>query len=158
MLISLLPEQVSKFWDVIKYAVEQSLPPIVSYDKNKMNKILTSCLSSKTTVWISYINDSNVKKMEGVVLTRILYDDVSDSNNLLIYALYGDSSKKSSWIDGLSLLAKYAKSKGIEQIVAYSNVKEIIGMSNLLGGDTSYTFISFDVNKIVQKLNDVNGG
>jgi hypothetical protein len=154
MLTKLLPEQIAKFWDIIKYAIEQSLPPIVSEHPDKMNRILSSALSGGVDVWASYTKKEDNVKFEGIVLTRVLHDDVSDTRNLLIYCIYGyQIVDKSSWIHALEMLVKYAISKKCLQIIAYTEFPYIVGIAQHLGADTRYTFISFKVDEIVQNLN-----
>jgi len=122
-----------------------------------MNRILAAALSGRVEVWASYTKEDGKNKFEGIVLTKILYDDVSDTRNLLIYCLYGyNKVSDNSWINGILTLAKYAKSRRCSQIVAYTDVQRIIKVVNSLGGESKYTFISFDVNKIIQNLNDLD--
>ncbi len=150
MLTRLLPDQISRLWDIIKYAVEQSLPPIVNEHPDKMNRILASALNGTITVWASYNKSENENNFEGIVLTRFLYDDASGSKSLLIYCLYGyNSVDESSWIHGLQTIAKYAKAKGCSRIVAYTQEPYIVKVVDYLGGSADYTFISFNIDKIV---------
>lgn len=159
MLTKLLPEQISRLWDIIRYAVEQSLPPVTGEHPDKMNRILSSALTGTVDVWALYTKKDDGNKLEGIGLTEILYDDVSGTKNLLIYSLYGyNRISEESYQDGIISLLKYAKSKGCLQIVAYTNSRQLVEVVNRAGGDTSYTFISFDIDKIVQKLNELNGG
>jgi len=156
MLTKLTADQISKFWDIIKYAIEGSLPPIVGESPDKMNRILSSLLSYKTQCWASYKRDNEAVRFEGLILTRILYDDATDTKNLLIYCLYGYSNVDAkSWIDGLLSISKFAKSKGCTQVIAYSDVPYVVRLVEKLGGEAKYTFLSFDVNQIVQKLNNL---
>lgn len=156
MLTKLLPDQVSKFWDVIKYAIEESLPPIVGESPNKMNNILTSILVNKTNCWVSYHKKGENKVFEGVVLTRILYDDASETRNLLIYCIYGyENSKVSSWTDALTALLKYSKKKRCAQIVAYTDNEKLLKMVSHLNGISRYSFISFDVDKLLKQFNQL---
>jgi len=150
MLTRLLPDQIAKFWDVVKYGIEQSLPPTIGEHPDKMNRILSSCLSGKIQCWASYTKAEETR-FEGVVLTQILYDDASYTKNLLIYCLYGyEDVDERSWFSGLESLAKFAKREKCSQVVAYTNKKGIVKLVDRLGGDTSFTFISFNVDKIVQ--------
>ena len=158
MLIRLLPDQISKFWPIIKYAVEQSLPPIVGEHPDKMNRILSSALCGKIDVWVSYIKEKN-NKIEGIILTEFLFDEPSGTKNMLIYCLYGyEDIADESWLYGISGLAKYAQSRQCNQIVTYSDIPYMIDLAKQIGGEAKYTFISFDVNQIVSNLNDLNGG
>lgn len=156
MLTRLLPDQISKFWDVIKYAIEESLPPIVGDHPDKMNRILTSTLSGSTDVWASHEKQEDINKFEGIVLTRILYDDASDTRNLLIYCLYGyDLVSNRSWLEGLMTILRYAEGKHCAQIIAYTEIPHIIELVKKLGGKATYTFISFNVNETVRKFNEL---
>jgi hypothetical protein len=155
MLTKLLPDQISKFWDIIKYAIEESLPPTVGESPNKMNKILSSCLSGKIDVWASYNRKEDSAKFEGLVLTRILFDEASETKNLLIYCLYGyEMVDKKSWIDGYKTILKYANSRKCSQIVGYTNVPLIIEVVKKLGGESNYTFISFNVKEGINSIGD----
>lgn len=148
MLTKLLPEQISTFWPILKYAVEESLPPIVGEHPDKMNRVLSSMLIGDLEVWASYKKESN--KFEAIIVTQFLYDEPSHTKNLLIYCLYSyDKIGLDSWIEGKLALVKYAKSKGCSAIIAYSANPFIVEVSKKQGADTSYTFISIDVNKIV---------
>lgn len=154
MLTRLLPDQISKFWDIIKYAIEESLPPIAHDHPDKMARILSSLISGKAQCWASYTRDEDGTKFEGIVVTRILYDDVSNTSNLLIYCLYGYGKvEKESWLKGLISIAKYANANNCSRIIAYTDISYIVKIVERLGGESKYTFISFDVKQTVQKFN-----
>lgn len=154
MLTKLTPDQISKFWDLIKYAIEQSLPPTVGESPDKMQRILESALAGRVDVWAGYERKDGKAKMEGIVLTQFLFDTAARTKSLLIYCLYGyDFISNSTWQDSLVTLVKYASGKRCNQIVAYTDVDKIIEMVNKLGGETKYTFITFDVKKLMEKIN-----
>jgi len=154
MLTQLTLDQVSSYWDIVKYAIEESLPPLTVDHPDRMNKILSNLLSNESQCWVSYIKGEEETKFEGVVVTKIIYDDVSDTKNLLIYCLYGyDAIDSKSWMIGLEALVKYAKANNCAQVVGYTDVPRVIEIVNSLGGQTDYTFISFNVNETVEKLN-----
>ena len=146
MITKLLPEQISKFWPIIKHAIEESLPPTVGDHPDKMNRILSSCLSGELDVWASYHKGESESGIvfEGIGLTSILYDPPSNTKSLLIYCMFGyEKSLETSWIEAFEGVSEYAKSKGCSRIVAYSSVPYIIERAKQFGGNTDYTFISF---------------
>ena len=144
MLTKLLPDQISTFWPVIKYAVEQSLPPTVGEHPDKMNRMLSAMLRGDLEVWASYQQPE--RKFEAIVVTQILYDDASNMKNLLLYCVYGYIKiSDSSWIEAWEAMNKYAASLGCKKIVCYSSNPFIIQQAKLFGGDTSFTFISFPI-------------
>ena len=145
MLTHLLPEQVADFWDIIKYALEESLPPIAGESPDKMNRVLSAALSGSLDVWASYTKEE-VNKFEGIVTTQFLYDDASNAKNLLIYSIYGyEKINRSSWFQGLDTLVKYAKGNNCNQIIAYSSIKDIIDTAKTLGANTEFTLLSFNL-------------
>ncbi len=155
MLTRLLPDQISRLWDIIKYAIEQSVPPATGEHPDKMNRILSAALCGKIDIWASYIKqEGKAPKFEGIAVTETLYDDASGIKNLLIYSIYGyeDSMNNANYTEGITNLAKYGKSIGCTNIVAYSQDSGIAALAKRLGGDVSY-FISFNIEKIVQKFN-----
>ncbi len=144
MLTKLLPDQISAFWDIIKYAIEESLPPIAGEGPEKMNNILSALLSSKAECWASYIVGEDQRRFEGIVITKIQYDDISRTKNLLMYCVYGyEDVDKGSWTSGLKTLVKYASSKGCHRIVAYTDIPYMIELTKKLGGEARYTLCSF---------------
>ena len=158
MLTKLLPDQVSNFWDIIKYAIEESLPPIVGEHPDKMNHILSSILCGKTTCWASYRKEEEKTVFEGICLSKIIYDDASDTRNLLLYCVYGyEKTYDEAWQEAFLTVAKYAKSHNCNEVVAYTDVPYLIEKAKLFGGDTSYTYVSFNVNKTVKLINSLWG-
>ena len=159
MLTRLLPEQISKLWPVIKYAIEQSVPPTTTEKPDKMNRILSSALCGKMDVWASYAKgDEN--KFEGLVVTEFLFNEADGTKNLLLYSMYGYNAveHRRTYIEGLITLMKYAKEKGCSKIVAYTIDSGVVALAKRIGADTSYTLINFEVDKFVKNLNDLTGG
>ena len=143
MLTKLLPDQISTFWDIIRYAIEESLPPIAGEGPDRMNRILASLLNGKAECWISSAINKSKRIFEGVVITKLQYDDISNTKNLLIYCLYGyEGVDPESWKSGFKSLVKYASSKGCNRIIGYTENPFIIKLVNRLGGETRYTFVS----------------
>jgi hypothetical protein len=150
MLVKLIPEQISRHWDIIKYGIEESLPPVVGSHPDRMNRILSSALCGTLDVWVSYLRMSETVRLEAVVVTKILYDDSSNTKNLLIYCLYGyEAIDNNSWTDGFKTLLKYAKAIGCSRIVAYTEYGYIVKLFKELGGEAKYTFLSYDTNKLI---------
>lgn len=144
MLTKLLPDQISHYWDILKPAIEASLPPVVGETPDKMNRVLAALIDGSLHCWISSRIKNEERILEGMVVTKLLYDDVSDTRNLLIYCLYGlGVASDGAWRSGFITLAKWAKSRGCSRIVAYSDVPGILDIVNRLGGETKYRYISF---------------
>ena len=144
MLTKLLPDQVSAHWDIIKYAIQESLPPIAGEGPDKMNNILTALLCSKAECWISSVVEEENRRLEGVIITKLQYDDISRTKNLLIYCLYGyEGVSTESWTSGLKSLVKYASSKNCSRILAYTDIPYMIETAKKIGGEAKYVLCSF---------------
>ena len=80
------------------------------------------------------------------MLTSFEVDRFIKKRSLLVYYVFAyRDAGKDAWVEGLRTLSKYAKSRKCTRVVAYSNVPEIVSICKKLGGDTSVTFISFDI-------------
>ena len=146
MITILLPDQVATYWDILGYAIEQSLPPIASSNEERMNRVLTSLISGESLCWVSFNNG----RIEAVCVTQIFQDIISRCNSLLIYSLYGFVDDLDSiWAEGISVLAKYAKAKNCEHIIAYTDNERIIEMTDMFGGNSRRSFVSFNANHLL---------
>jgi len=151
VVTKLIPDQIARFWPIIKYAIEESVPPIVGEHPDKLNRILSAALSGILEVWVSYNKPSN--KIEALLVTQLLYDDASNTKNLLVYSMYGYAPiSNESWREGGLAMIKYAKEMKCNALIAYTQNERVIEMVKLLGADLS-TFISIDVEKSVKLLN-----
>lgn len=146
MIVRLLPEQVSKFWPIVKYAIEQSLPPVAGEGPEKMNSILSAALSGSLDVWASYKRSDDQVQLDAIVVTKLLSDNISGINSLLIYCLYGyEKISDDNWKEGFEALATFAKDNKCSRIVAYSSAPVVVEWAKRLGANTEYTFISFNL-------------
>jgi hypothetical protein len=147
MLTKLLPDQISDHWDIIKYAIAESLPPTAGEGPDKMNRILSSLLTGKAECWISStITEENVRRFEAVSICKIQYDDISNTKNMLIYSLYGyEKIDRDSWTQAFITLGKYAKSRGCSRIVAYVNLPYLIELAKEFNANVDYTLVSFPI-------------
>jgi len=141
MLVKLLSDQIANYWNVIRYAIEQALPPIANEEYNKMNRILESLLNGSMDCWVSV--DEENKKIEGVMVTTFSEDYCSGVRNLLVYSVFGyNEISNKSWSEGFETISKWAKHNGCYRIIAYTDVERIKEVVKSLGGEARYTLIS----------------
>ena len=147
MITRLLPEQVANFWDIIKYGIEETLPPVVGEHKDKMNRILGSLLNGRLTCWASYRRENEQIIFEGICVTTFSYDESSGTKDLLIYCVYGyNKTIKETWTNGYIPIAKYAKSHKCNRIIGYTDDPGVLEIVKMFGGKTR-TFISIDIDE-----------
>ena len=143
MLIRLLPEQAARYWDDVKVAIEESLPPIVGMQSDRMSNILKSILTDEIIVWVSAEKDKN---LSGIVLTTFTFDKPSGTKSLLIYCVYGYGEiNRTSWIEAAETLRKFAVSQGCNRVIGYSDVSSIIKFVEGIGGETKYRLLSIPI-------------
>ena len=129
--------------------MEESIP-LLSSRMDVMNRVLLSALTGKLSLWVLHEG----KSLKGIVSTRIIYDDITDTNSLLIYSMWGDGSLSSpEWLHVISLLLQYAKRKKCKYVTSYVSLPEAIKVAKTLGANTDLTFIFLDVDESVKLLN-----
>jgi len=148
MLQQVMPEQIPSYWEAIKKVIETALPKIAGESNNKANNILERLLEGVFTCWVSYGIKDGEKKANGVGLTRIISDEITETKSLLIYCMAtiegGDPDFK-EYQEGILALRKYARSKGCSRITSYTDIEYLVDMARNLGGGTIYSFIAFPV-------------
>lgn len=153
MLIKILPEQVAKFWEVIKHGVSHSLPPTIVYKKDdareteRMNKILTSLLTGVLECWVSFeISEDGKRTIKYIMITQVIFDDILGVKNLFIYSIYGFTQiSKEIWIDGFQTLKDYGAKLGCSKLLAFTSFKHLKEMAKKFGGNSDYSLVEFDI-------------
>lgn len=144
MLLRVLPEQVSREWDVIWPGIQASLP----YDipPAGQTKALESFMSGAMQCWFL------VKEKDVCALgVTTIFIDPCGRRSLFIYTLLGYKPLQAEdWGDALTSLKKWAKSKGCVEILTHTpmNNSPALRLVQSMGGDTS---------TIIAKIN-LNGG
>ena len=142
MLVKMLPDQISDNWEILSYGIQQALHPITYQSPKRMTNILESLLSQEMDLWLSVKED----KIQGLIVTSLIYESNSDVKDLLIYCLYGFRNLSSKQIiEGMSTLKKYAASKGCKRITAYSNIESVIKIMKKFGS-VEYSYLTIPAN------------
>jgi len=138
-----MPEQVSEHWEVIKYAIEESLPPISLNSPHTLNNVLIKLMSGEMVCWMAYDSD---KKVIGFAVTTIVEDSNSETKSLLLYTIYAyENTKGIDWIEGYEALSKYALSRGCINMVGYTRNEKLINIAEKFDSDSTYRFVSFPI-------------
>ena len=143
MLLRMMPDQIPHYWDEIKEGILMAVPHGVP---DRTSKILNKLLLNTAQFWLSYHRKNNKPEVDAGIITVLVDDQVHDTKNLDIYAIWPIARiPGSSWIEGFEALQKYAKKKGCNRVIGRSNIKSIVELVKRLGGQAEYTLISFDV-------------
>ncbi len=143
MIIKLDEDQITRHWDVIKFSILESVPPITYGSQNTINNMLKALLTGQMQCWVMLDKD---KQTQGVVTTTMTADTCSGVKNLMIYSVYGlKFISDQEWVEHLQSLRKFAAAKGCHRIISYTAVARLIKLARNLGGNTEYTFIALEV-------------
>lgn len=147
MLTELLPEDIPKYWDLIKYAAREALPPIVHGSHETMNRIFANLLAGGMTCFVSHTVRDGQTVIEGIVLTSVFEDMCSGTKSLLLYVVYGyGETTGETWISGHEYFSKYARSKGCVQMLGYTDLNKVKRIVEMFGGEARYTLLTIPLN------------
>lgn len=145
MITKLLPENVTDNWDVIRHAIQSSLPPFALDTPDKMNSILESILLGQLEVWVFYETDEGLN-IKSIWTTSIITDSESKTKNLLMYSIYNfDHSKPEEWLEGLKSMGDYARANECAAITGFTKDPFILRFVESIKGETETRFIRIPV-------------
>lgn len=143
MLLLLMPEQIHAYWGEIKEGINKAVPQSVP---DRDAKILRRLLIGIAQAWVSYRREEGKVVVDGGVITVLIDDQVHETRNLLLYCLWAiGETHQSTWLEGMEALRKFAKSKGCNRVISYSDLENMIGLCRLTEGEARYTFLTWDV-------------
>ena len=144
MLIQMLPDQISKQWDVIWPAIEVSLPHTGVKDASSSSNILESMLRNMMQCWV-YEGEGGEKVL--LVTTAFVSDVGTRSRNLLIYSIYSYTKITDEIVGiGMKTLKGFASKNKCHNIIAYTNYQRIIDMFSVNGGKVDSVLLRVEVN------------
>ncbi len=137
MLVKLLPDQVSEHWDEIRLAIEKALPPIMLKSDRAMVNILKSILSDYMQCWVMWVNKDSEAEIRAILTTTIEIDRVCEMKYLLIYSFYTIKPLLPELaVSTIDTLKKFARGRGCQKLVAYTNIPRMEQLWESLGGTT----------------------
>jgi len=140
MVQQIMPEQIPEFWEAAKEAVEIAIPDVYGESPQKMNNILSSLLDGAMILWVNF--ESAERKTNGLFITKIVEDDITEVKSLLLYCLHTYYAVSPlNWAEGWEAMRKYGMSLGCKRMIAYTDVPFIIDEAKKVGGTVSYTYL-----------------
>ena len=143
MLTRLEPDQISKFWDAIKGAIEMGLPPMAENDESRMPNVLASLLKGDAQAWVIEQKD----QIAGVVVTMVLLEEMTQTKNLLIYSFAGyEAIMRETRMKALQELTQFAKGMDCHAVSAFTTHAGLVEMFKRRVPETkTETYISVPV-------------
>jgi len=131
MLVRLLPEQVPKLWDAVKYASSRAN----AFGKDELpyyfNTLLLALWNGKAQCFVR-VDDDRV--LNAVMITRIIADVVTGRKALLIESLYSFKSvPNEEWESDAEVMRKFAKNEGCLSVTTYTNNRRVWEILEVIG-------------------------
>lgn len=144
MLVQLLPDQIARMWDAIKFSLEETLPPTVVVGPNTFNNILTAALCDKMQVWFGVSKEEDGRnRLDAIIVTTMSVEEVSGTKSLLIYSAYAyETLSLGTWKEYLTVGQKFAKARNCQHLAAYTDNERIRRVVRNLEGSKELSFVS----------------
>ncbi len=137
MLVKLLPNQIIKYWDLLKPGIGDALQQLDGNLPERLNEILGDLLIERMQCWV-YVKDENIIT---ALVTALMEGFAGDKNKLVVYAMYAfEEITDEDWIDGFATLSKFALSRDCEYVVGNTDRKGLAKTIERLGGEMGYSF------------------
>lgn len=134
MLIKLLPEQLVKFWDMIRFAIAETFMPRGSCTSEHLRWMLANLLSGRSQCWMGFKLDDGERKFIGFLITRITVEQAIGERVLSldhIYAYQGVPTEL--FASGLTVIEEYARKNNCKSLIGLTENERIIGLSQRAG-------------------------
>ena len=127
MTIKLVSTQITDFWELIKYALNQ-VERIGDVEADGVyNRLLAMLLSDRGQCFVLYSPDKAVK---AICITSILQDEIRGTKTLHIRCLYAfKSAHNDEWAKEFNTLIDFARAEGCNKITfetANQKIKAIV--------------------------------
>lgn len=144
MLVKFESDQIAKHWPIIRYSIEQSLPPLGAEPSDTMKNILFSLLTDRMGCWAML----DEKKFVGIVTTTLYEENCSGTKYLWIYSIFGyETIRDEIWLACYKALSKYAISRNCIRFLTVTDIPRVKELAVFLGGEIENTLISVPFNK-----------
>lgn len=142
MIVKLLPEQITKQWDSIRYGIINAIAPIVDPTPDKIKEVLCQLVTQDMQCWCLFEGDD----IYGHIITSISVDINTKYRTLIIYSLFlFRKASPEMWEDGWSAIEKFAASNECNRVAAYTNSDSIKSIAEKRGYNTDYTYFVKDI-------------
>ncbi len=146
MIIRLEPEQISAFWDIFKFGIANSARTDLILNGDSLNNTLKNLLSGQSQAWLVFEDTKEGRDVLGIVVSYISIDSVSETRNLIIYALYGfKPADDSIWLDGIEKLRLFAEANRCQNLIGYTTSELLQSKLEKFNFKTTFQVVAFPV-------------
>lgn len=142
MIIKLLPEQVVKFWDMLRFAIAETFMPRNSCTNQHLQAILANLLASKAQCWMAFDKPGPERKFIGFMVTRIGEDPAIKERCLFIDSIYAfQMVPENIMFHAQETLEKFAKQNNCKSMATMTDADRIVKLAERNGySKRSYLF------------------
>lgn len=139
VLIKLLPEQLVKFWDMIRFAIAETFIPRESCTNEHLQAILTNLLSGKAQCWMGFKMVDGERKFVGFIITRIGIEEAIKEKVLFIDSVYAYESTTEELIkESMQTMEKFAIANECKTLASITESDRILHLAQRAGFKSRY--------------------
>lgn len=125
--------------------MEKAFPPIAQATEEAFLAIQEQFLLGEMDCWFG-VASIDAKDIIAVMTTKVVTEEVSHTKNMLIFSVTTYKAHSDAlWTEGYSTLRRYAKSKGCEKIISFTNNPIVLQIAKNLGADINWTLIQLEL-------------
>ena len=140
MIIQLLPEQITKVWDMLRYAIAETFIPRNTCTNEHMRSILSSLLSGQSQAWMVFDKDgAQERRFIGFMVTRLGIDSVVGEKTLFIDCIYAyETVPESIMFQAHGVLEKFAIKNNCKSMATITESDRIVTLAERNGYTKRY--------------------
>lgn len=134
MIIQLLPEQVVRFWDMLRFAIAETFMPRNSCTNEHLRAILSNLLAGKMQCWMAFEMVEKERKFIGFIVTRIAEEPAIKERCLFIDSIYAfQTVPESIMFKAQEILERFAIKNSCKSIVTLTDADRIAKLAQRNG-------------------------
>ena len=142
-MILLTPDQIPRFWEVIKFAAIKSNYIEEEFKERYLNRLLYQLLSGKAQCFIRLDKD---RKLQMIGLTKIIVDDVIDDKTLFAIGLYSfEKVSNEIWLDDVEELRRFALASKCKSVSAWTVNSKVVDLLKGLGFEDRFKVLTLNI-------------
>lgn len=141
-VFKLLPDDYKYYWPIVRYGLQQAVPPTAGDGLDALRKILIKLMAGRAQGWV-YEEDRQIKATS---VTYIERDQMTGERFLVFYSLYAYTVLPlETWRQLLKTLLKFAQANKCARIIAYIQDDSVVEMAKVIGFKKTGTTASLEV-------------
>jgi len=131
MAIMLIPDEIPKYWEAIKFAAVNFDLVEEQFRARYLNRLLYLLLAGKAQCFVRL---SSERKLQMLGITKIVIDEIRDERTLFAIGLYSfEKVADGVWKDDVESLKSYARANKCNTVTTWSINEKAIYLLELVG-------------------------